>query len=115
MGKNMQLGKVIGTVTATRKEQRLEGFKLLIVHTLKIDLSPTYTYLVAVDTVGAGYGEIILLVSGSSARQSDVTNGKPVDAAVVGIIDSVNILPDFAESAGLQPGEVFIRDRREAL
>lgn len=109
----MQLGRVVGTVTATRKEPRLEGQKLLIVHTLKIDLKPTTSFVVAVDTVGAGYGEVVLLVSGSSARQSDMTSTKPVDAAVVGIIDTVSILPEFAEFAGLPAGDIFVRGVNE--
>ncbi len=96
----MKIGKVVGNVVATRKDERLRGLKLLLVQTYKIDkksgesatLKETSDYVVAIDTVEAGAGEIVLLVSGSSARQTDKTNGKPVDAAVIGILEEVKFL-----------------------
>ena len=66
----MLLGKVIGTVWATRKDEKLTGLKLLLVRHVELDYSLKKSYVVAADTVGAGIGEIVLLTTGSSARQS---------------------------------------------
>ncbi|MCA9752755.1 MAG: EutN/CcmL family microcompartment protein [bacterium] len=85
----MTLGRVIGTVVATRKEDRLHGFKLQIVEAIGLDLAPTGSFVVAVDAVGAGPGEIVLTSAGSSARLTAVTTDKPVDAVIVGIVDAV--------------------------
>ena len=84
----MILAKVIGTVVATRKDERLEGRKLLVCRPVTPEGEPDGHTMVAVDTVGAGYHETVLLVSGSSARMA---GGKetPVDSAVVGIVDEV--------------------------
>lgn len=87
----MLLGKVTGTVWATRKDEKLNGLKLLIVRHIDLDYSLKKSYVVAADTVGAGVGEIVMLTSGSSARQSKLTEGKPVDAVVSGIIDKLDI------------------------
>jgi len=88
----MQLGRVIGTVVATRKEPRLEGYKLLVVRLQNPDGSDAAGYLIAVDTVGAGAGERVLVVQGSSARMSRDGQDKPIDAAIVGIVDTVEAL-----------------------
>ena len=85
----MTLGRVVGTVVATRKETRLEGFKLQVVEAVSLDLKPTGAFTVAVDAVGAGQGEIVLTAAGSSARLTGVTNEKPVDAVILAIVDSV--------------------------
>ena len=85
----MRLGKVVGTVVATAKDPKLIGWKLLMVRELKVDGTPTDTYVVAIDTVGAGIGETVLTVSGSSARLANRAEGVPVDASVIGIVDSV--------------------------
>ena len=84
----MILARVIGTVVATRKDERLEGRKLLVCRPVTPDGEPDGHTVVAVDTVGAGYQETVLLVSGSSARMA---GGKetPVDSAIVGIVDEV--------------------------
>ncbi|HES59445.1 MAG: EutN/CcmL family microcompartment protein [Calditrichaceae bacterium] len=87
----MLLGKVIGTVWATRKDEKLTGLKLLLVRHVELDYSMKKSYVVAADTVGAGIGEIVLLTTGSSARQSKLTEGKPVDAVVSGIIDKLDL------------------------
>ena len=87
----MLLGKVVGTVWATRKDEKLIGFKLLVVRHIKLDYSLKKTYVVAADTVGAGVGEIVLVTTGSSARQSARTEGKPVDAVVSAIIDKLDV------------------------
>ena len=83
----MTLGRVVGTVVATRKEGRLSGFKLQVVEVH--DLEPTGTFTVAVDAVGAGPGEIVLTAAGSSARLTELTRDTPVDAVIMAIVDSV--------------------------
>lgn len=87
----MILGKVIGTVVSTKKDERLVGFKLQVVRQYDSNLKPTSSTVVAVDTVGAGFNEVVLVVSGSSARQTSKTDKKPVDAAIVGIVDTVSL------------------------
>ena len=86
----MQLARVIGTVVATRKDPRLEGKKLLICRPINVEGGDEQGYLVAVDTVSAGYRETVLVVQGSSARMSAGCEERPVDAAVVGIIDEIS-------------------------
>jgi ethanolamine utilization protein EutN len=88
----MIICKVVGSIVSTTKAEKLTGKKLLIVQPLDMKSLEEYgNSLVAVDTVGSGVGEVVLLVSGSSARQTDITNGVPVDAAIVGIIDQIEI------------------------
>ncbi len=84
----MTLGRVVGTVVATRKESKLSGFKLQVVETVGLDLQPTGTFTVAVDVVGAGHGEIVLTAAGSSARLTQMTADTPVDAVIMAIVDS---------------------------
>jgi microcompartment protein CcmK/EutM len=85
----MRLGKVVGTVVATQKDPKLVGWKLLLVRELNVDGTPTSTCIVAIDTVGAGIGETVLTVAGSSARLANRADGVPVDASVIGIVDAV--------------------------
>lgn len=88
----MIAGRVLGTVVCTRKDDKLVGTKLLVVE--PIDLATGAgdgKALVAVDTVGAGEGEIVLVVSGSSARQTWRTQNTPVDAVIMGIVDTVEL------------------------
>jgi ethanolamine utilization protein EutN len=87
----MILAKVVGTVVATRKDERLESSKLLVARPIDPSGKPEGTYLVAVDTVDAGTGETVLIVSGSSARMATGLKDCPVDAAIVGVIDSIDI------------------------
>ncbi len=87
----MILGKVIGTVWSTRKDEKLVGAKFLIVRHLKLDYSPKENFTVAVDSVGAGVGEIVLFAQGSSARQTKLTKNKPVDAVIMAIVDKLDI------------------------
>lgn len=88
----MVIGRIIGTVVCTRKDDRLVPFKLLIVQPLDPDGKPFGNCLVAVDTVDAGASERVLVVSGSSARMTTVTRDCPVDAAIVGIVDTIDYL-----------------------
>jgi ethanolamine utilization protein EutN len=85
------LAKVVGTVVATRKDERLVSNKLLIARPVDPTGKPDGNYLVAVDTVDAGFGETVLIVSGSSARMASGMKDCPVDAAIVGIVDAMEI------------------------
>lgn len=87
----MILAKVVGTVVATRKDERLVSNKLLVVRPVDPHGTVDGGYLVAVDTVEAGFGETVLVVSGSSARMAAGMKDCPVDAAIVGIVDSVTV------------------------
>lgn len=85
----MILAEVVGTVVATRKDSGLTGFKLLLTREVDLQFKPTGSMIVAADAVGAGIGEIVLVASGSSARLTEVTRERPVDAVIAGIVDSV--------------------------
>ena len=89
----MVLGKVIGTLVASRKEPTLEGLKLLVVRACDVEgnVAPTGAIAVAVDAVGAGIGEVVLYAAGSSARQTQVTKDRPVDATIMAIVDEIAI------------------------
>jgi microcompartment protein CcmK/EutM len=87
----MVLAKVVGTVVATRKESSLEGLKLLLVRVIDEEGKETGASIVAADAVGAGPGEVVLIASGSSARQTTMTDKRPVDAVVMAIVDSVAV------------------------
>lgn len=89
----MQLARVIGSVVSTRKSERLEGLKLLVAVPIDMDtMQERGAPFVTVDTVGAGEGEIVMWAGGSSSRQTEQTTGKPVDSAIVGIVDFVDVL-----------------------
>jgi len=87
----MIVAKIVGTVVATRKDERLVSNKLLVARPVDPHGKADGSYLVAVDTVEAGVGETVLIVSGSSARMASGMKDCPVDAAVVGIIDTIRI------------------------
>jgi microcompartment protein CcmK/EutM len=87
----MIIGRIIGNVVATRKDLRLEGKKLLLVRPITLQGEDENNYMVAIDTVGAGFREKVLVVTGSSARMAEGLKDKPVDAAIVGIIDTVEV------------------------
>lgn len=84
----MLLGKVIGTVVSTQKEEQLKGFKFYIVEQVDANNHPTGDTIVAVDSVGSGIGEVVLYATGSSARQTKITENKPIDAVIVAIVDT---------------------------
>ena len=90
----MKLAKVLGTVVATEKDSKLQGFKFLMLGLWGHDNKPAGGSVVAVDAVGAGVGEMVLFASGSSARQTVATDNKPVDAVVMAIVDSWEIEGD---------------------
>jgi microcompartment protein CcmK/EutM len=87
----MLLAKVVGTVVATRKDEKLVASKLLLVRPADPRGKVEGGYLVAIDTVDAGFGETVLIVSGSSARMAAGMKDCPVDAAIVGIVDQVEV------------------------
>lgn len=87
----MYLGKVIGTVVSTIKVPSLTGCKFLIIEKINQDLTAKKQTEIAVDTVGAGDGETVIVVGGSSARMAQGKKDLPVDAAIVGIVDTVEV------------------------
>ena len=88
----MQIARVIGTVVATRKHRTFEGAKLLLVQPISLDDTPRGTPLLAVDSVGAGVHEKVLIVlEGRAAGEALGRTAAPVDAAVIGIIDQVDV------------------------
>jgi microcompartment protein CcmK/EutM len=87
----MQLAKVVGTVVASQKETSLEGLKLLLVRPVDEEGREIGNHVVAADAVGAGPEEMVLIAAGSSARQTRMTDKRPVDAVVMAIVDSWSI------------------------
>ncbi len=87
----MYLGKVIGTVVATRKDENLIGSKLMITQPLTMEQKPIGDPIIAVDTVGAGIGELVIYVKGTAARIAARKMDSPIDSAIVGIVDDITI------------------------
>lgn len=87
----MIIARILGTVVSTQKDERLHGKKLLLVKPINLDGTDQSGYIVAVDTVGAGFHERVLVVAGSSARLADGNKDCPVDSAIVGVIDSFEV------------------------
>ncbi len=86
----MILAKVIGTVVATQKAQKMEGIKLLLLEKIDpVTMKGKNDFVVSMDSVGAGIGEIVFYVSGSGARCTNVTEGKPTDSTIVAIVDFI--------------------------
>ena len=86
----MILARVVGTVVSSHKSAKIEGIKLLLVEKIDPDtMQGKKDYVVAMDAIGAGIGEIVFFVSGSSARLTEVTAGKPSDAAIIAIVDII--------------------------
>lgn len=84
----MFLGKVVGTLVATQKDASPEGLKFLVVRRLTVENQDEKGYVVAADAVGAGLGEVVMVATGSSARQTVMTNNRPCDAVIMAIVDS---------------------------
>jgi microcompartment protein CcmK/EutM len=87
----MLLGRVVGTLVATRKETSLDGLKFLVLKQLDIDGSETGGYRVAADAVGAGLGEVVLYATGSAARQTKMTDRRPCDGVIMAIVDMLEV------------------------
>lgn len=84
----MQLAVVIGTVVSERKAPSMQGLKFLVLRPLTVEGDEGSGYVVAIDAVGAGAGEVVMYATGSSARQTDITNNRPADAVVMAIVDT---------------------------
>ena len=84
----MFLGKIVGTLVASRKEATLDGLRFMVVRRLSIDNDDEAGYVVAADAVGAGVGEVVMVASGSSARQTVYTDKRPCDAVIMAIVDT---------------------------
>jgi microcompartment protein CcmK/EutM len=87
----MLIGRVVGSVVATQKDERLEALKLLVLQVHDHTNRPVEQYVVAVDVVQAGTGDLVLFATGSSARQTEQTEGKPCDAVIMAVIDSWDV------------------------
>ena len=87
----MFIGKVVGTLVSTQKEASLDGLKFLVVRRLDVENQEESGYVVAADAVGAGIDEVVMVASGSSARQTVLTDKRPCDAVVMAIVDSWDV------------------------
>lgn len=88
----MQIARVVGSVVSTSKSSKLQGLKMLLVKPIDLEtFEEKGNILVAFDTVGAGEGEVVMIVSGSSSRQTDLTENKPSDTAIIAIIDYIDL------------------------
>jgi microcompartment protein CcmK/EutM len=96
----MILGKVVGTVVSTQKDEGLEGLKLLVVQQVELDLKMQRAFVVAADSVGAGLGELVIVVQGSSARMATRVKGRPLDASIIAIIDTMELEGKIAYKKG---------------
>ena len=99
----MRLARVVGTVVATRKDPKLGGVKFLVVEDVDLAAEGRGAHLVAVDAVGAGTGEVVLYAQGSSARQTVLTDGKPVDCTIMAIVDLIEVDGAVAYSKSAAP------------
>ena len=90
----MQLARVVGTVVATRKEESINGLRLMVVRPLDEEGKESGNAIVSADAVGAGPGEVVLIAAGSSARQTVATDKRPIDSVIMAIVDSWNVGED---------------------
>ena len=111
----MILGRVVGTVWATRKDEKLDGMKLQIVQQTDLNGKLLDPFLVAADSVGAGVGELVLVASGSSARQTRVTKDRPIDAVVMGIVDRLDVVPEEKLTKDFEERKKQIEERLAQL
>jgi ethanolamine utilization protein EutN/carbon dioxide concentrating mechanism protein CcmL len=84
----MLLGRVVGTLVASRKDEKLEGFKFLVVRRLNVENEEVGDYVVAADAVQAGIGDVVMYATGSSARQTILTDKRPCDAVIMAVVDT---------------------------
>ncbi len=96
----MVLAKVLGTVVATQKESTLENLRFMVVQPCDADGEPTGSHVIAVDAVGSGPGEYVLYCTGSSARQTVITNNRPCDAVIMAIVDQWEVNGDVKYKKG---------------
>lgn len=93
----MLIGRVVGTLVATRKDDSLIGSKLMITQPLDIDYKPIGDPFIAVDTVGAGIGEVVLYAEGTASRNAARKHDAAIDAAIIGIVDNMDVYKDVLE------------------
>lgn len=93
----MRLGRIIGTIVATRKDESLTGNKLMLTQPLDIDFKPKGDAYVAVDTVGAGIGEIVITTHGTASRNAANKKNSAIDSAIIGIVDNIDVYKEFLE------------------
>jgi microcompartment protein CcmK/EutM len=101
----MKLGRIVGTVVSTRKDEKLESLKLYVVRDLSLSIAEKDSFVVAVDSVGSGLGEVVLYSSGSAARQTNMTDGRPVDAVVMAIVDQMDVHGELVYNKATDTGE----------
>ncbi|MGH2544468.1 MAG: EutN/CcmL family microcompartment protein [Ardenticatenaceae bacterium] len=101
----MQLARVIGTVVSEQKDPGLEGLKFLLLRNLNVENEEQSGYVVAVDAVGAGVGEVVMYATGSSARQTVLTQNRPCDAVVMAIVDEWEVMgqPHYRKTPSEDP------------
>ena len=87
----MQLARVVGSVWATQKTPSLEGLRLQVLRQVGVDLKDAAGTVIAADAVGAGIGDLVLFATGSSARQTPVTENRPVDAVIMAVVDAFDL------------------------
>lgn len=92
----MHIGRIIGTVVATRKDEKLVGSKLMITQPLTFEMKPKGEPVIAIDTVGAGIGEVVIYTTGTAGRIAARKLDAPIDASIIGIVDNID-LPDLTE------------------
>ena len=106
----MFLGKVVGTVWSTKKTPDLEGVRFLIVHPLELDKEPNKSIVVVADRLGAGVGEIVMCAFGKAARSAIGNQEMSIEAAVVGIVDRVDLQDTLSEELRESAGELRAGD-----
>lgn len=94
----MFIGRVIGTLVATRKDDSLIGSKLMITQPLDIDYNPAGEPIIMVDTVGAGIGEVVLYAEGTASRNAAGKPDAAIDASIIGIVDNMDVYKDVLDS-----------------
>lgn len=88
----MIIAKIVGSIVSTTKDEKLNGKKMLVIQPLDMEtMEASGSQIVSIDTVGSGIDEIVMVVGGSSARQTEITKNTPVDSAIIGIIDHITI------------------------
>lgn len=96
----MKLGRIVGNVVATQKDEKLQSIQLYMVQDLDLDLSPKSSFVVAADSVGSGLGEVVLYASGSSGRMTTTTKDRPIDAVIMAIVDTLTLDDDICYQKG---------------
>ena len=107
----MLLGRVVGEVWATVKDEKLEGARFLLVRQVDLQYKPQAGFVVAVDSLDAGPGEIVLVAQGSSARQTKATQNRPVDAVIMAIVDRLDVASEEAVTKDYDRRRKEIEDR----